>query len=451
MNIVIVGAGEVGKHLAESLSTQLHSITVIEQSEALAGELNEKLDASLLCGNGTAATTLAEANAAESDLFLSLTSDDNTNLVAASMAKSMGAKKTISRVHASIQREQWLFNYQHHFNIDYLFSTERLAGVELAKFVRNPEGLVVEEIARGRIELQQVHVTAESEALGKPLSALELPSGVRLASIRRKQINIIPGGSDMLEPGDVVTLFGDALQITKLVHLLNPGFFPHGDRKVMIFGGSEYAFALAQMLESGPFQVRIMEQDERLCRKLAEQLQESVVLNGDATSLQQLKEEQIGDLDFFIATSPNDEDNVMACLQAKSLGTDYCLTLIHRADYADVITRNRQRLGLLAAVSPRLTTNRDLLRFVETENYHKVMELPGDVEIIQFSISRASAAVGKQVKDISWPRGSALVALLRGQEALVPGGQDYLMAEDNVYAIVTPEARKSLLRLLKPR
>lgn len=140
MNIVIVGAGEVGKHLAESLSTQLHNITVIEASEETSEDLNESLDASVLCGNGASATTLAEANVGECDLFLALTSLDNTNLVSASIAKSLGAKKTVSRVHASVQREEWLFDIRSHFNIDYLFSTERLAAVELAKFVRTLGG-----------------------------------------------------------------------------------------------------------------------------------------------------------------------------------------------------------------------------------------------------------------------------------------------------------------------
>ena len=166
MNIIIIGAGEVGRHLAESLSTQLHNITLIEASQGRSDAINESLDASVLCGNGAAATTLAEANVGECDLFLALTSLDNTNLVSASIAKSLGAKKTVARVHASVEREEWLFDYRNHFGIDYLFSTERLAAVELVKFVRNPEGLVVEDIARGRIELHQYKVSADSLAVG---------------------------------------------------------------------------------------------------------------------------------------------------------------------------------------------------------------------------------------------------------------------------------------------
>lgn len=448
MNIIIVGAGEVGKHLAESLSTQLHNITVIEASEEVSEDLNESLDASVLCGNGAAATTLAEANVGECDLFLTLTSLDNTNLVSASLAKSMGAKKTVSRVHASVQREEWLFDYRSHFGIDYLFSTERLAAVELAKFVRNPEGLVVEDIARGRIELHQYKVSPDSAAVGVPISELKLPERVRIACIMRDGTNTIPGGSDTLMAGDLVTLFGEPSLLDQVIALLDPRAQRKKDIKVVIFGGGEYAFALAQMLEGASIQVRIMEKREAECRRLSGMLQDTLIINGDATSLQQLREEQVNEADFFIAVSPDDEDNVMACLQAKSLGTEYCLTLIHRADYADVIYRNRQRLGLLAAVSPRLATNRDLLRFMETEKYHKVSELQGGVEVIQVSLKEAARVVDQKVSEIRWPRGSALVGLLRDQMAIVPTGEDTLNADDIIYAIVTAEGRKPLVKLL---
>ncbi len=448
MNIIIIGAGEVGRHLAESLSTQLHNITVIEASQGTSDSLNESLDASVLCGNGAAATTLAEANVGECDLFLALTSMDNTNLVSASIAKSLGAKKTVARVHASVQREEWLFDYRSHFGIDYLFSTERLAAVELVKFVRNPEGLVVEDIARGRIELHQYKVSADSSAVGVPISQLKMPERVRIASIMRDGVNTIPGGGDQLMPGDLVTLFGEPSQLDPVISLLDARAQRKKDLKVVIFGGGEYAFALAQMLEGASIHVRIMEKSESECQKLSSLLQDTLIIKGDATSLQQLREEQVDQADFFIAVSPDDEDNVMACLQAKSLGTEYCLTLIHRADYADAIYRNRQRLGILAAVSPRLATNRDLLRFMETGKYNKVSELQGGVEVIQLSVKEAAKVVGQKVAEIKWPRGAALVGLLRDQMAIVPTGEDTLNAEDTVYAIVTAEGRKPLVKLL---
>ena len=173
-----------------------------------------------------------------------------------------------------------------------------------------------------------------------------------------------------------------------------------------------------------------------------------MIINGDATSLQQLREEQVGEADFFIAVSSDDEDNVMTCLQAKSLGTEYCLTLIHRPDIANAVYRNRERLGLLGAVSPRLASNRDLLRFVETEKFHNIAQLQANVEVIQLTLKEEAFVVGKQVSSIEWPKGGALVGLVREQLSIVPSGEDELAAGDAVYVIVTPESQKAFVKLL---
>ncbi len=448
MNIIIVGAGEVGKHLAQSLSTQLHNITLIDHSEQVTSTLHEKLDATVVIGNGTSATVLAENNVADCELFLAITSHDNTNLVAASIAKSMGAKTAIARVHASVERGEWLFSYREHFGIDYLFSTERLAAVELVKFVRNPEGLVTEEIARGRIELQQLALSESSDLLNVPISELDLPTGVRIATIHRNKGNIIPAGADHLEAGDLVTLFGEPARISELIPRLAPEAAQDQEKNIVIFGGGEYALALAEMLEGTEHKVRIMERDQTECKRLSNLLQDTVIINGDATSLQQLREEQVGEADFFIAVSSDDEDNVMTCLQAKSLGTEYCLTLIHRPDIANAVYRNRERLGILGAVSPRLASNRDLLRFVETEKYHNIAQLQADVEVIQLVIKEDAFVAGKKIAEIKWPNGGALVGLVREQLSIVPTGEDELHAGDAVYVIVTQEARKPFVKLL---
>jgi trk system potassium uptake protein len=449
VNVVIVGAGEVGRHLAESLSSQQHNICVIEQSEKLATELNERLDAQILCSNGSSANTLAEANVAECDLFLALTSDDTSNLVAASLAKAMGAQKTIARVHSQVQRAEWLFDYKTHFGIDYIFSSERLAAVELAKFVRNPERLMVEELARGRIEVQQARVFKESKAAGRKISDLQLPARIRIATVEREGAVTIPDGQETIEPEDLITLFGEPLKLSEVLPLFNPEQTHENDVSVIIFGGGEYGFALAQMLEgSKRIHVRIMEQNPKLCRELSNTLQSTVVIQGDATSLQLLREEQAGAADFFIAVTDEDEDNVMTCLQARNLGTKYCLALIHRADYANLIDRNSELLGIRAAVSPRVATSRDLLRFVTSDKFHVMMNLGDGAELIELMVPKASSVAGQKISAIKWPAGSGLVALVQGTQAVVPTGEDLIQAGDTLYAVVSGKAKKSFVRLL---
>ena len=158
MNIIIVGAGEIGRHLASVLSQESHNISVIEKDATLASDLDQSIDAKVIHGNGSSVEDLVDADVGDCDLFLALTSSNTANLMSASMAKSMGVAKVVSRVHPGLQREEWLFDFKGHFGIDHLFSSERLTAIELAKYVRNPDSLVVEELARGRIELQQVRI-----------------------------------------------------------------------------------------------------------------------------------------------------------------------------------------------------------------------------------------------------------------------------------------------------
>jgi trk system potassium uptake protein TrkA len=348
-----------------------------------------------------------------------------------------------------VQREEWLFDFRQHFGIDYLFSTPRLAAVELAKHVRNPEGLVVEEIARGRIEVQQVAVPEGLAMLGKPLRELEFPPRVRIGSVQRGERLFVPTAADTLEAGDLITLFGEPLVLAGLMPRFRTGTEAERDSSVVIFGGGEYGFSLAQMLEGGRQRVRVMEPDARLCRRLSETLQRTVVIQGDATSVQQLKEEQVGSADFFIAATENDEDNVMTCLQAKNLGTRYCLALVHRADYADVIAQNSQQLRIRAAVSPREAALRDLQRYITKERSNTVLNLPGGAEVLEAVIPDSGKITGLKVSGVQWPEGSVLVARLHGSAALVPGPEDVLSAGDTVYALVSAEARRPFIRLLQ--
>jgi trk system potassium uptake protein TrkA len=449
VNIVIVGLGEVGRHLAGSLISQGHDLRLIESSETRADELHERMDARVICGDGSSVMTLADARVAEADLFLALSGDSDANLMAASLAKALGVKRTIARVHPRVQQEEWLFDYRKHFGIDYLFSTQRLAAVELAKHVRNPEGLMVEEIARGRIEVQQLALPAGLPMLGKPLRELRLPPRVRIGSIQRGERLFVPTAADALEAGDLITLFGEPLVLAELAPRFRAGGEAGIEASVVIFGGGEYGFSLAQMLEGGRQRVRVLERNPKLCRRLSETLQRTVVIQGDATSVEQLKEEQVGEADFFIAATEDDEDNVMTCLQAKNLGTRYCLALVHRVDYADVISRDSQQLRIRAAVSPRESALRDLQRYITKARSNTVLKLPGGAEVLEAVVPGSGNVTGRKVSEVPWPEGSVLVAQLHGSSALVPGADDVLASGDTLYALVSAEARRAFARLLQ--
>lgn len=448
MNIIIVGAGEIGRHLAAVLSLENHTVSVIEKDGALAAELEQTLDVKVIHGNGGSVEDLVEADVGECGLFLSLTSSNTANLVAASMAKSMGVRQVVSRVHPGLQREEWLFDFKGHFGIDHLFSSERLSAIELAKYVRNPDSLVIEELARGRIELQQVRVGANSDACGLSLRKIKAPAGVRLATLARGGGHQVPNADTVLQAGDVVTVFGEPNKLRDFAARLQGRSGRPARLRVVIFGGNEYGFSLAQMLESVNCDVRIFERDAALCAKLADRLANTTVIKADATVTAELEEEQVGEADFFIGTSADDEDNVMSCLQAHTLGAKNCLALIHRADYAQVISASGKQLGIRAAVSPREATRREIQRFITTDQFHLMKHLDG-ADLLEMRVGRGSIAAGHMLHEIAWPQGAVVVGQMRGIHAGVPGPDDVLLAGDHVYAVVSQDARKAFVRLLE--
>lgn len=449
MNIVIVGAGEIGTHIALSLSAENHAIVVIEADESVASELNNRIDARVVVADGTSIGVLIDAGVSDADLFLSLTSDNNINLVSASVARKLGAKKSIARVHPGIQRESIFLDYGEHFGIDYLFSSERLAAIELSKFVRNPKSSMVEEIARGYVEVQQVSVSPGSKYCGKKLRELDFPARVRVGAITRGGSTLIPTAEEILMTDDLVTLFGDPSKLHEIVLRFQNRSGKENTANIVIFGGGEYGFSLAQTLESSNCRIRIFEEDKDRCEELGDLLTNVTILNADATSIAEMKEERVGDADFFIAVTDVDEDNVMTCLQAHSLGTKFCLPLVHRADYADAMTGFGEKLGILAAVSPREATRKDLARFITSDRFHLLQRLEG-VELIEASVAENSKAVGKTVREIEWPEDCVLVGLLHKTRGQVPAAEDAIAVEDNLYALVKPRAKRDFLRLVAP-
>jgi len=447
MKIIIVGAGEIGRHMAEHLSRESHHIVVIEAEDKLAADLDAHIDAKVICGNGSSVSVLIDAGIDECELFLAVTSHNDTNLVACSIAKELGAAKVICRVHPEVQRSAWLFDFKERFGVDYMFSPERLSAVELTKFIRNPHSIAVEEIARGNIELQQFEVT-ERAILDKPLRELDLPERVLIGGISRDNKLIIPSADDVLKPKDIITVIGEPRKIDEIAGKLGQ-WVQQEHPRVVIFGGGEYGAAVAEMLRSWKCKVRIFEADADLCDDLTTRLEGTTVLNVDATSLNELREERVGDVDFFIAASTNDEDNVMTCLQAHNLGAKHCLTLIHRADYADAIGTFGEHIGIMSAVSPREAVRNELMRFVTSDKYHLVKALGNEAEVIETSVTEHSCIANQVIRDVPWPSGSLIVSLLRGIKASVPAATDEILPGDSIYALVSSEAKKPFLKLLK--
>lgn len=448
MNIIVIGAGDVGSYLCAVLSDRGYHVQVIENDPQKAVKIDEELNVRVTTGNGSSAETLAKAHVADCDFFLAMTSDDKTNLIACSLAKALGAKQTIARYHDQTYTDTSFVNYQLHFGIDIMLNPEGLCAVELAKLIRNPDRVAVENFARGQIEVQQVRVHRRSKLIGRPLRELQRPENVQVGYVRRNKEVVVAGPDTRFEADDLVTIFGTPDAVYQYKGKLNPE--SQGDTvRVVLYGGTETAIALVRLLNNPRFRVRVIERDAALCRSLAEKFTDITVIHGDATSLRVLEEEQVGAADYFVACTKRDEDNIVTGLQASKLGVAHVQIVVNKVDYEEIVTNLRGALGVECSVSPREATVNEILRFVSRESYMELASMPGEQnKIIEVLVGSNSDAKGKSLREIAWPPATRVIALLHKFEAKVPGPDDKILAGDRVVVITHEEQKKKVVRIL---
>jgi trk system potassium uptake protein TrkA len=447
MKIIIIGAGEVGSFLSQTLSEDGHDVVLIEQNPALCQEINETQDVKTLEGNGSSAHTLMEAGASDADFILAVTNDDRTNIMACSLAKVLGAKATVARAHDQTYSDTTLVNYQLHFDIDYLVSAEALCAIELAKLIRNPQRVSVENFGRGDIEVQQISISSQCKYTGIPLRDIPLRKNVRIAYLIREGHMEIPHAQTTLEAKDLVTLVGKSNILAKLREDLSPGG-PSKRVRVVLFGGTEIAIALVRLLSNPIFKIRIIERNAYLCQQLAEQFPHITLIHGDATSLRLLEEEQVENCDFFVACSKDDEDNIMTALQAIHLGAKHTQTIINRSDYEHILNQLKDTLGLNLAVSPRKAMAQEVLRYISVKPFIELSTLPDNAgKIIEIRVSGMSPCVNKKIREIPLPSATVIVALLHKFKAMVPSAEDTILAGDRLVIVTRKNNVQELVDL----
>ncbi|MDA0284154.1 MAG: Trk system potassium transporter TrkA [Planctomycetota bacterium] len=431
MNIVIFGAGTVGTSIADTLCAHNHNVCLVDSSKDALSLVEERLDVRTLCGSACDSIVLFQAGVQSADLCLSVTSSDEVNLVGASLAKAMGAKRSLARIFNPAYLDTSTFDYRRHFGIDRLLSLEHLTALELARAIRMPTLFAVDNFARGGIEVQEIAVEAGSKGAGVPLKELELPKNVRIGLISSAERCIIAGANDVIEPGDHVTLFGslEALESVKRDYFEHR---PPARLNVIIAGGGEIGYSLARILQKGRFSTVLMEADADRCEYLAQRLPDTTVLHADVTRQAEMQEARVGKADIFVAATGRDEDNIVCGVEARELGCPRILSVVRRPDYANVL----ERLGIDVAVSPREVTSRQILGMVQGGVIIAGSEISrGDAEVWEVEIVEGSPVTKAPLKDVSLP-GCLIAALVREDFASVPGADDQLRAGDTAVVLV---------------
>ena len=315
------------------------------------------------------------------------------------------------------------FDYQRHFGIDRLLSLEQLTAMELAKAIRNPESITLEHFARGQIEVSEFEVTRKSDSLGKPLKQLALSEGVRLGTLKRDSKTWIASANDHIELGDWVSLLGKPEQVESIKKK-----FTQGSPKrqyVVIAGGGETGYHLAKALDDERHRVVLLEADEERCDYLASHLSRATVVCCDATRKATLEEERVGSCDYFVACIGNDENNIMAGLEAKELGSKHIMGIVGRPDYASIVSR----LGIDNAVSERAAMARQILGLLTEGPVLSQMQMPSsDVYVLELEVSAGAPVTQASLAQVNLPEGVLVAAVLQEDFVRVPSAMDTLSA-----------------------
>ena len=431
---VVMGAGQVGFHLARSLSQEGHQVTVIEAAAERQARIDEELDVLVVGGNGAHVPVLEQARVEDCDLFIAVSSSAEANLAAARLARHLGAKRSVVRVAAAEGVIGHRRVYEEVFGIDLILSTQLLTTTRILNLIRGHTTTAVESYADGKVELRKVEVEPGSLLARRPLREIELPPGSLVAAFFHGDELTIPSGDDRARVGDEALILASSDAIAKVERLVTPR--PAVVGTIVVAGGGSTGRTVARALHGGDYRVRIVERDRGRAQEVAADFPRFQVIHGDATDLSLLKAEGIDRAGSFIAVTGNDDSNLMASLLARDLGIPMVAPLVERAETFELW----QRLGLTRVFSPRVLAYEHIADYIASGYSANIVSLShGDAVVLERRLYEASPAAGVTLAEISPPRGMIVGTVVRGRKVFVPRGADRLEVGDVVILFVRKE------------
>ena len=448
MKIIILGAGQVGGTVAESLVSEQNDITVVDTDPGRLHALQDRLDLRTVTGSAAHPSVLTEAGIDDADLLIAVTQSDETNLVACKLAARMfNVPRRIARIRATDLLDDPKVLGPDGFDVDLSICPEQVLTDYIAKLVEFPEALQVLDFADGRVSLVAVRAYQGGPMVGHPVKEIRghIPNiDTRVVAIFRRDSAVLPDGDTVIEDGDEVFCLAASDDIRQVMRELRRMDQPV--KRVMIAGGGNIGMRLARALEGG-YSVRVIEHNKRRCEGLAAKLNRTLVLNGDATDEELLEQENIAQMDLFVAVTNDDENNIMSCLLAKRMGARRVVALINRRSYVDLLQSGQIDI----AISPAQATIGKLLAHVRRGDVVAVHSLRrGDAEALEAVVhgDRDSCRVtGRRVEEIELPAGATIGAVVRGGEVLMAHHDTRIEAEDHVIVFVTD--KKTMPRVEK--
>ena len=438
MKIIILGAGQVGTSTAEILAKEDNDITLIDNVASQVEGLQDRLDIRTIVGSASHPSVLEQAGGPDADLILAVTNQDEVNMAACQVAYTLfRTPKKIARIRSVEYLTHTEIFSDESIPVDVIISPEQLITQHVLHLIEYPGALQVVDFAGGKIQLVGLKAYHGGPLVGRELRTIreDLPTvEARVAAIYRHDRPIIPEGDTIIEPNDEVFIVAAAPHIpivmSEFCTVEAPG------QNIMLAGAGKIGLQLARSLEQNNYQVKLVEHGAERARQVAEQLDATIVLRGDAADEDLMLQENIDATDVFCSLTNDDEANILSAMLAKRLGAHRAMALINRSAYVDLIESS----VLDVAISPSLITVGSLLTHVrrgDTIAVHSLRRGAAEaIETIAHGDATSSSVVGRRIEEISLPSGTRVGALLRNQEVIIPHHDTVIEAEDHVILFV---------------
>ena len=435
MRIIIIGGGEIGFALARSLSAE-HGIFVVDHNPDVR-ERFAALDVEFVLGSATSADVLRQARVTEADLLVACTGLDEVNLVACAIANRLGLTRTICFVSKDdfLRPDGSASSMREHFGIERVVWPEAQLADDIERIIAAPGAIDAEVFAGGRVRLLEYRLRAGSPLTAGPIKSLRIPHGALVVAVSRRGTIEIPHGETRLSIDDKIIVMGTPEALREMEIQIQPQAPGTSRPLVTIIGGGDVGFRLAQKLDSdNNVEVRVIERDRRRGEFLAASLRRALVLNGDGTDLELLEAEEIGRSDVLVSVIDNDERNLFASLLGRQLGVGKIITRVSRI----ANLRLFERVGIDVALSARGAAVASVVHQVQggRANLLAVLE-EGQATIVELDVPANYRP--RTLLEMDAPPQSIVGAILRGQQVIVPRGNDQIRPLDRLLVFATAD------------
>lgn len=438
MKVIIAGAGEVGFHLTKLLALEEHEITLIDLDTDKLAHAAKHLDVITIKGNATSFEVLEKAQVDLADLLISVTESESTNISTAIISKHLGAKRTIARV----QNTEFLFRKDklnlYDLGIDEIISPESLAAREIKRLLRDTAITDSFDFGNGALSLIGVNINADSTFDGKTLveaARLHTSHTFNTVAILHDHDTIIPHGYTKFRADDHAYFLAIPEGVERILGMASKEK-RKGLKRVMVLGGSMVGIHAARRL-SKRYKVKLIEQDKEKCFKLADELPNVMIINGDGRNVDLLQEEGINETDAFIAVTGNSETNIISCLVAKDNEVHKTIALVENVDYIQL----SQNIGVDTMINKKLIAANFIFRYIRKGDIVNLTSIHGvDAEVLEFIVKSDSKIIGDTLRELNLPDAVIVGGVIRKEKAIIPTGDFQFMPKDRAVVLCKPEA-----------